>query len=140
MCVGRNSKYYFFLKTDLVHLTCTSSKTAREDLEPVVQKLFTPYTETEIENEEDEKPRLLWALYFNMRDSSDVSRNSYNDLPSNIYVCSGPDCGLGNDNAVKQVRLLVFLCFVLKTWCGRDSKLFFPLGCEKKDYKSISVI
>ncbi|XP_061265535.1 rab proteins geranylgeranyltransferase component A 1 isoform X3 [Bos javanicus] len=32
----------------LVHLTCTSSKTAREDLEPVVQKLFTPYTETEI--------------------------------------------------------------------------------------------
>lgn len=48
MCVGRNSKYYFFLKTDLVHLTCTSSKTAREDLEPVVQKLFTPYTETEI--------------------------------------------------------------------------------------------
>jgi len=45
-------------------LTCTSSKTAREDLEPVVQKLFTPYTETEIENEEVEKPRLLWALYF----------------------------------------------------------------------------
>ncbi|XP_038306326.1 rab proteins geranylgeranyltransferase component A 1 isoform X4 [Canis lupus baileyi] len=33
--------------TYLVHLTCTSSKTAREDLEPVVQKLFTPYTETE---------------------------------------------------------------------------------------------
>ncbi|XP_045328749.1 rab proteins geranylgeranyltransferase component A 1 isoform X1 [Leopardus geoffroyi] len=92
--------------TYLVHLTCTSSKTAREDLEPVVQKLFTPYTETEIENEEDEKPRLLWALYFNMRDSSDVSRNSYNDLPSNIYVCSGPDCGLGNDNAVKQAETL----------------------------------
>ncbi|XP_072601134.1 rab proteins geranylgeranyltransferase component A 1 isoform X7 [Vulpes vulpes] len=33
--------------TYLVHLTCTSSKTAREDLEPVVQKLFTPYPETE---------------------------------------------------------------------------------------------
>uniref|UniRef100_A0A8C3WG13 Rab proteins geranylgeranyltransferase component A n=1 Tax=Catagonus wagneri TaxID=51154 RepID=A0A8C3WG13_9CETA len=90
--------------TYLVHLTCTSSKTAREDLEPVVQKLFIPYTETEIENEEVEKPRLLWALYFNMRDSSDISRNSYNDLPSNVYVCSGPDCGLGNDNAVKQAE------------------------------------
>ncbi|XP_043315722.1 rab proteins geranylgeranyltransferase component A 1 [Cervus canadensis] len=90
----------------LVHLTCTSSKTAREDLEPVVQKLFTPYTETEIENEEVEKPRLLWGLYFNMRDSSDVSRNSYNDLPSNVYVCSGPDCALGNDNAVKQAEAL----------------------------------
>jgi hypothetical protein len=32
---------------DLVHLTCMSSKTAREDLERVVQKLFTPYTEIE---------------------------------------------------------------------------------------------
>uniref|UniRef100_A0A8B9YRH0 Rab proteins geranylgeranyltransferase component A n=1 Tax=Bos mutus grunniens TaxID=30521 RepID=A0A8B9YRH0_BOSMU len=90
----------------LVHLTCTSSKTAREDLEPVVQKLFTPYTETEIENEEIEKPRLLWGLYFNMRDSSDVNRNTYNDLPSNVYVCSGPDCALGNDNAVKQAEAL----------------------------------
>ncbi|XP_066105044.1 rab proteins geranylgeranyltransferase component A 1 [Saccopteryx bilineata] len=91
--------------TCLVHLTCSSSKTAREDLEPVVQKLFTPYTETETENE-GEKPRLLWALYFNMRDSSAVSRNSYNDLPSNVYVCSGPDCGLGNDIAVKQAETL----------------------------------
>ncbi|XP_045703423.1 rab proteins geranylgeranyltransferase component A 1 [Phyllostomus hastatus] len=91
--------------TYLVHLTCASSKTAREDLEPVVQKLFTPDTETDIENEV-EKPRLLWALYFNMRDSSDVSRDSYNDLPSNVYVCSGPDCGLGNDNAVKQAQAL----------------------------------
>ncbi|KAF6090195.1 CHM Rab escort protein [Phyllostomus discolor] len=91
--------------TYLVHLTCPSSKTAREDLEPVVQKLFTPDTETDIENEV-EKPRLLWALYFNMRDSSDVSRDSYNDLPSNVYVCSGPDCGLGNDNAVKQAQAL----------------------------------
>ncbi|XP_012502591.1 PREDICTED: rab proteins geranylgeranyltransferase component A 1 [Propithecus coquereli] len=92
--------------TYLVHLTCTSTKTAREDLEPVVQKLFIPYTEMEIENEEFEKPRLLWSLYFNMRDSSDISRNCYNDLPSNVYVCSGPDCGLGNDNAVKQAETL----------------------------------
>ncbi|XP_036126705.1 rab proteins geranylgeranyltransferase component A 1 isoform X1 [Molossus molossus] len=91
--------------TYLVHLTCASSKTAREDLEPVVEKLFTPHTEMEIENEV-EKPRLLWALYFNMRDSSDVSRNSYHDLPSNVYICSGPDCGLGNDNAVKQAESL----------------------------------
>ncbi|XP_054977758.1 rab proteins geranylgeranyltransferase component A 1 [Sorex araneus] len=92
--------------TYLVHLTCVSSKTAREDLEPVVQKLFAPYAEVEIENEEVEKPRLLWAVYFNMRDSSDVSRNSYNDLPPNVYVCSGPDCGLGNDPAVKQAETI----------------------------------
>ncbi|XP_027288812.1 rab proteins geranylgeranyltransferase component A 1 isoform X3 [Cricetulus griseus] len=92
--------------TYLVHLTCMSSKTAREDLEQVVQKLFTPYTEMEAENEHVEKPRILWALYFNMRDSSDISRDCYNDLPSNVYVCSGPDSGLGNDNAVKQAETL----------------------------------
>uniref|UniRef100_A0A8C6GH56 Rab proteins geranylgeranyltransferase component A n=1 Tax=Mus spicilegus TaxID=10103 RepID=A0A8C6GH56_MUSSI len=90
--------------TYLVHLTCMSSKTAREDLERVVQKLFTPYTEIEAENEQVEKPRILWALYFNMRDSSDISRDCYNDLPSNVYVCSGPDCNLGNDNAVQQAE------------------------------------
>ncbi|XP_060231668.1 rab proteins geranylgeranyltransferase component A 1 isoform X1 [Meriones unguiculatus] len=89
--------------TYLVHLTCMSSKTAREDLEGVVQKLFTPYTEI-ADNEQVEKPRILWALYFNMRDSSDISRDCYNDLPSNVYVFSGPDCGLGNDNAVKQAE------------------------------------
>lgn len=47
ICDMQETQNIFFL-TDLVHLTCTSSKTAREDLEPVVQKLFTPYTETEI--------------------------------------------------------------------------------------------
>ncbi|XP_072482163.1 rab proteins geranylgeranyltransferase component A 1 isoform X1 [Notamacropus eugenii] len=93
--------------TYLVHLTCPSSKaTAREDLEPVVQKLFTPCAEAELENEELEKPNLLWALYFNMRDSSGISRDSYNDLPSNVYVCSGPDCFLGNKNAVQQAEIL----------------------------------
>lgn len=39
-----------------------------------------------------------------MRDSSDISRDCYNDLPSNVYVCSGPDCNLGNDNAVQQAE------------------------------------
>ncbi|XP_027298484.2 rab proteins geranylgeranyltransferase component A 1 isoform X1 [Cricetulus griseus] len=97
---------YDSIYLNLVHLTCMSSKTAREDLEQVVQKLFTPYTEMEAENEHVEKPRILWALYFNMRDSSDISRDCYNDLPSNVYVCSGPDSGLGNDNAVKQAETL----------------------------------
>lgn len=60
-----------------------------------------------------------------MRDSSKVSRNCYNDLPPNVYVCSGPDCGLGNDNAVKQVRLSVCLDFVLKSWYSEESGLFF---------------
>ncbi|XP_023586643.1 rab proteins geranylgeranyltransferase component A 2 [Trichechus manatus latirostris] len=103
--------------TYLVHLTCSSSKTAREDLESVVKKLFTPYAETEIDKEELEKPRLLWALYFNMRDSSGISRSSYNDLPSNVYVCSGPDCGLGNEHAVKQAETLFHEIFPSEEFC-----------------------
>lgn len=45
--MNRSSRWFCFCFSDLVHLTCVSSKTAREDLEPVVQKLFTPYTEME---------------------------------------------------------------------------------------------
>ncbi|XP_045309063.1 rab proteins geranylgeranyltransferase component A 2 [Leopardus geoffroyi] len=103
--------------TYLVHLTCSSSKTAREDLESVVKKLFTPYTEAATNEEELTKPRLLWALYFNMRDSSGVSRSSYNGLPSNVYVCSGPDCGLGNEHAVKQAETLFREIFPSEEFC-----------------------
>lgn len=38
-----------------------------------------------------------------MRDSSGVGKDSYSGLPSNVYVCSGPDSALGSDCAVKQV-------------------------------------
>ncbi|XP_049632430.1 rab proteins geranylgeranyltransferase component A 2 [Suncus etruscus] len=92
--------------TYLVHLTCSSSKTAKEDLEPVVKKLFTPCSETEMDQEEFTKPKVLWALYFNMRDSSGISRSLYNGLPPNVYVCSGPDCKLGSEHAVKQAEAL----------------------------------
>ncbi|KAM9274161.1 rab proteins geranylgeranyltransferase component A 1 isoform 2-T4 [Morus bassanus] len=103
--------------TYLVHLTCPSTKTAREDLEPVVQKLFNLNTETETDNEELEKPRVLWAVYFNMRDSSGVDRNSYDGLPSNVYVCSGPDSALGNDCAVKQAETIFQDMFPAEEFC-----------------------
>ncbi|KAM3662754.1 rab proteins geranylgeranyltransferase component A 1 [Ammospiza maritima maritima] len=103
--------------TYLVHLTCPSTKTAREDLEPVVQKLFNLNTEKETENEELEKPRVLWAVYFNMRDSSGVEKSSYAGLPSNVYVCSGPDSALGNDCAVKQAETIFREMFPAEEFC-----------------------
>uniref|UniRef100_A0A8C5J127 RAE1/2 domain-containing protein n=1 Tax=Junco hyemalis TaxID=40217 RepID=A0A8C5J127_JUNHY len=103
--------------TYLVHLTCPSTKTAREDLEPVVQKLFNLNTEKETENEELQKPRVLWAVYFNMRDSSGVERSSYAGLPSNVYVCSGPDSALGNDCAVKQAETIFREMFPAEEFC-----------------------
>ncbi|XP_030352991.1 rab proteins geranylgeranyltransferase component A 1-like [Strigops habroptila] len=104
-------------ETYLVHLTCPSTKTAREDLEPVVQKLFNLNAEKETENEELEKPKVLWAVYFNMRDSSGVERKSYDGLPSNVYVCSGPDPALGNDCAVKQAETIFHEMFPTEEFC-----------------------
>lgn len=103
--------------TWLVHLTCSSSRTAREDLEPVVKQLFTPYADPETDKEELRKPRLLWALYFNMRDSSGVGRSSYTRLPSNVYVCAGPDAGLGSELAVKQAETFFQEIFPSEEFC-----------------------
>ncbi|NXF88538.1 RAE1 geranylgeranyltransferase, partial [Eubucco bourcierii] len=103
--------------TYLVHLTCPSTKTAREDLEPVVQKLFNLNTEKETEDEGAGKPRVLWAVYFNMRDSSGVGKDSYSGLPSNVYVCSGPDSALGNDCAVKQAETIFREMFPAEDFC-----------------------
>ncbi|KAM8997523.1 rab proteins geranylgeranyltransferase component A 1 isoform 2-T2 [Ara ararauna] len=104
-------------ETYLVHLTCPSTKTARQDLEPVVQKLFNLNEEKETEDEELEKPRVLWAVYFNMKDSSGVEKKSYDDLPSNVYVCSGPDSALGNDCAVKQAETIFHEMFPTEEFC-----------------------
>uniref|UniRef100_A0A4W5RC50 CHM Rab escort protein n=1 Tax=Hucho hucho TaxID=62062 RepID=A0A4W5RC50_9TELE len=50
--------------------------------------------------EESRGPTVLWALYFNMRDTSAVDRSSY-DLPSNVHVCASPDTALGSDHSIK---------------------------------------
>jgi hypothetical protein len=52
-----------------------------------------------------------------MRDSSGVSRSSYCDLPSNVYVCSGPDSGLGNEHAVNQAETLFREIFPSEEFC-----------------------
>ncbi|KAL0993890.1 hypothetical protein UPYG_G00115250 [Umbra pygmaea] len=90
--------------TYLVHLTCSSSSgSAKEDLAPVVSRLFCTAVSPEEEPTEGEKgsevPTMLWALYFNMRDTSAVDRSSY-DLPSNVHVCTSPDAALGSDHAI----------------------------------------
>ncbi|XP_029462447.1 rab proteins geranylgeranyltransferase component A 1 [Rhinatrema bivittatum] len=106
--------------TYLVHLTCVSIRTAREDLEPVTERLFAPYAETETESEEGkelEKPRVLWALYFNMRNSTGIDRVSYEGLPSNVYVCSGPDPHLRNEHAVKQAESIFSQLYPKEEFC-----------------------
>ncbi|XP_022625128.1 rab proteins geranylgeranyltransferase component A 1-like [Seriola dumerili] len=87
--------------TYLVHLTCQSVGSAFEDLSPVVTRMFhTP------ESHDQEKcPSVLWCLYFNMADGSEAEVEGH-DLPSNMYLCSGPDGGLGHDHAIRQAELI----------------------------------
>ncbi|MBN3281815.1 RAE1 geranylgeranyltransferase, partial [Polyodon spathula] len=92
----------------LVHLTCPSSGTAKEDLSLVVSRLFSENVDA------DEK--VLWALYFNMRDSSVAERSSYN-LPCNVYVCSGPDSTLGSDHSIKQAESIFGQLFPDEEFC-----------------------
>lgn len=95
--------------TYLVHLTCSSSGSAHEDLAPVVSRLFhvpSSCTEESIQgSEENEKPVVLWAMYFNMRDTSGFENSSYN-LPSNVHVCTGPDDSLGSDYSINLAELV----------------------------------
>uniref|UniRef100_UPI00398F114B rab proteins geranylgeranyltransferase component A 1 n=1 Tax=Pristiophorus japonicus TaxID=55135 RepID=UPI00398F114B len=107
--------------TYLVHLTCPSNGTAKEDLEPVVSKLFAQYSENEEtdcnECEVEEKPRVLWALYFNVRDTSAVDRSTYEDLPSNVSVCCGPDAALGFEQSVKQAEAIFHQLYPGEEFC-----------------------
>ncbi|XP_067231920.1 rab proteins geranylgeranyltransferase component A 1 [Chanodichthys erythropterus] len=90
--------------TYLVHLTCSSSGMAQEDLAPVVSQLFhvpaIPGEELSEGAEERSKPSVLWVMYFNMRDTSALDSSSYS-LPSNVHVCTGPDSSLGSDYSIK---------------------------------------
>lgn len=55
-------------------------------------------------SEENEKPVVLWVMYFNMRDTSGLDTSNYS-LPSNVHVCTGPDGSLGCDYSVTLVSL-----------------------------------
>ncbi|TNM84396.1 hypothetical protein fugu_008574 [Takifugu bimaculatus] len=86
---------------DLVHLTCQSSGSAYEDLSPLVSRIFCTPDSPDQEN----CPSVLWCLYFNITDGSGLETEGH-DLPSNVYMCSGPDGGLSHENAIKQAEAI----------------------------------
>ncbi|CAF97265.1 unnamed protein product, partial [Tetraodon nigroviridis] len=86
-------------QADLVHLTCQSSGSAYDDLSPLVTRMFC----TPDSPDQGNCPSVLWCLYFNITDGSGLEAQGHN-LPSNVYVCSGPDGALGHENAIKQAE------------------------------------
>ncbi|KAK2827908.1 hypothetical protein Q5P01_018942 [Channa striata] len=87
--------------TYLVHLTCQSVGSAYEDLSPVVTRCF----QTPDSPDKESRPSVLWCFYFNMVDGSGVEVEGHN-LPSNVYVCAGPDANLGHEQTIKQAQLI----------------------------------
>ena len=91
--------------TFLVHLTCSSKGTAREDLESLIAQMFyvppSPGEELAEGDERSGRPTVMWAMYFNMLDISRMDGSNGFDLPSNVHVCTGPDVNLGCDYSVK---------------------------------------
>lgn len=63
-----------------------------------------PFSVFHVSPSVEKRPSVLWCLYFNMVDGASVEVEGH-DLPSNVYVCSGPDGSLGHDYAIKQVSL-----------------------------------
>ncbi|KAM4726157.1 rab proteins geranylgeranyltransferase component A 1 [Anableps anableps] len=85
--------------TYLVHLTCQAVGSAHQDLSPVVTRMFR----TTEPHDEDQRPSVLWCLYFNMLDGSTPQVGGHR-LPANVHVCCGPDGALGHEDAVKQAE------------------------------------
>ncbi|XP_051903616.1 rab proteins geranylgeranyltransferase component A 1 isoform X1 [Hippocampus zosterae] len=89
--------------TYLVHLTCQSQLgSAYEDLWPVVTRMFN----TEQSRDRDSRPDVLWCFYFNVDDGGAGAEPDGDRLPSNVYVCSGPDAELGHERAIKQAEAI----------------------------------
>ncbi|XP_047463527.1 rab proteins geranylgeranyltransferase component A 1 [Mugil cephalus] len=88
--------------TYLVHLTCPSVGSAHEDLSPLVTRIFS---KPESHDQGPNRPSVLWCLYFNMVDGSGLEDGGHN-LPSNVYVCSGPDGRVGHEQAVRQAEFV----------------------------------
>ncbi|XP_034406575.1 rab proteins geranylgeranyltransferase component A 1 [Cyclopterus lumpus] len=98
--------------TYLVHLTCQSVGSAFDDLSPVVTRMFrTPQSHDQVTG-----PSVLWCLYFNMADGSGLEVEGH-DLPSNVFLCSGPDGALGHEHAVRQAESIFLKILPEEDFC-----------------------
>ena len=55
------------------------------------------------ESESAEKPRILWSLFFDLEDTSQVQATD--NCPSNLHIIGGPDASLDCDLALQQVGM-----------------------------------
>lgn len=102
----------------LVHLTSKQVTGPQEDFQHIIQNLF----ETDAV-ELTQKPRILWSCYFSIPDSSNLSLNE--NVPSNLFLCSGPDLDLDYDLSIQKAR-----CIFEKMYPGLD---FLPRAPDPEE-------
>ena len=59
------------------------------------------FTENSEEETIEDKPRILWSLYFTQKDNSFI--NSCDKLPDNVFLLSGPGTEVDIDRPVQEV-------------------------------------
>ncbi|GFQ65346.1 rab proteins geranylgeranyltransferase component A 2 [Trichonephila clavata] len=87
----------------LVYMSCRSwNLTAEEDFRSTVELLFSTESMGTSEDKKNQKPNLLWSVFFNQKDTSvmDLSTN----VPTGVFLTSSPDVGLDYEHAMKQAR------------------------------------
>lgn len=138
--------------SDIVHLSCRGKKTAEEDFKNVTELLFqnvssgvtcierrnwgylnvsvsiqSPHLRSVSDGDaETTKPKILWSLFFNQRDTSDSATHS--SVPENLFVVGGPDLALDFDYSIEKVRDYILLHRFLVAFQKEITSLFRQLG------------
>ena len=68
---------------------------------PYTQVKNHVFTENSEEETVEDKPRVLWSLYFTQKDNSFI--NCCDKLPDNVFLLSGPGTEVDIDRPVQEV-------------------------------------
>uniref|UniRef100_A0AAR5P4W1 RAE1/2 domain-containing protein n=1 Tax=Dendroctonus ponderosae TaxID=77166 RepID=A0AAR5P4W1_DENPD len=79
----------------LLHMTTKLVSSPKEDLQHIVSNLLGG-------NEEDGKPNILWSCYFSLPEAAQQQQKQ--DLPENLFLCSGPNLDLDYDAAIHNAK------------------------------------
>ncbi|GFV16579.1 rab proteins geranylgeranyltransferase component A 2 [Trichonephila clavipes] len=87
----------------LVYMSCRSwTLTAEEDFRSTVELLFSTENMGTFEDKQNQKPNLLWSVFFNQKDTSVMDLST--DVPTGVFLTSSPDVDLDYEHVVKQAR------------------------------------
>ena len=86
----------------VVHLTMPCKISAKKDLTPVVEKLFRFPEDDSSCVTEDDRPCILWSVYFNTKDVTPKDLSSH--CPENVFLTSGAGPQIDCDQCVLEAK------------------------------------